>query len=154
MRQRIALIAAMAFTALVAAAGPDGRPDFSGSWRSIAITKGPLVESAVEIQQTESSFSLRKTLGGPSTNVSVYPLGTVAKTKMGRHTVSRSARWEGSRLILEETGPGNAPWRKSTELQIVSLSEDGRTMSILFHGSGDRDSKSDYRVDYERVKLQ
>ena len=135
------------------ATGQNGRPDFTGIWRSVAITRGQNVESTAEIKQTPSSFSIKQSVrNGALAEWSVYPTnGTVTTTKFGWRSVEKSAHWEGNKLILEETGPGNAPWQRSTQRRIITFSKDSKSLSVSFYFVRGRASNFDYRVEYERV---
>ncbi len=70
---------------------------------------------------------------------------------MGRHLIERTGHWEDNQLVLQETGPGNAPWRRSTAQTILSLSGDARRMTIKLHNVGDKRSVHDYVIEFERV---
>jgi hypothetical protein len=111
-------------TFTLSAVGQNRQPDFTGVWRSMSITRGPLAKSITEIKQTDSTAALRSVIPNlPSMDWSIYSIdGKVLKTKMGRHLIESTGRCEGNQLILRETGPGNAPWRRSTERRILSLS--------------------------------
>jgi len=133
--------------------GQSAKPDFTGMWRSTGISRGPVVKSMIEIKQTESTFSIRHILEkGTATDWHIYPTdGKVIKTR-GRNHVENRGHWDANILILESTGPGNAPWRRSTERQVIRLSNDGRIMTIKFHELADKDSVHDYAVEAERVR--
>ena len=130
----------------------NGRPDFTGTWRPTATSRGPVVESRIEIKQTASRFSIRHLLGSTTTGWSIYPTdGTMIKTK-GRNRVETIGHWEKNMLILEVTGPGNAPWRRSTTRQTLWLSESGRVLTIQFHELSDKEADHDYAMEFERVQ--
>jgi len=140
----IFLLALLAF-------GQDTKPDFTGTWQ--VVDKDPShARPKNEIKQAGTTLSIKHLLeGGQTTEWSVYPTdGTVKKTKEGRHTITRTGRWEGRKLILEETGPGNAPWRSSTSREELTLSDDGKILTLSFHAKSG-DSRHDYKVEFERV---
>jgi hypothetical protein len=128
------------------------KPDLSGIWRSIDITRGPVVDSRLEIKQSQSTFAIRYLIeNSRATDWHTYPTdGTVLKTR-GRNHTENTGRWQANTLVLESKGPGNAPWRRSTMRQIISLSENGR-MTISFHELSDKHSVHDYAVVFERIK--
>jgi len=88
----------------------------------------------------------------PPMEWSVFPTdGTRLKTKMGRHVVEKAGHWEASQLILRETGPGNAPWRRSTEERILSRSSAGR-LSVKVHHLSDTRREHDSSIEWEKVR--
>src|ERR1700761_5528977 len=103
----IALIITL-FDLIQSGLGQSARPDFSGAWNSTG--NGPSVKTIVEIKQTETTIAIRHIITGSSATVlALYPTnGTVVKTK-GRNHVENTGYWQGRKLILETTGPGNAP---------------------------------------------
>ncbi len=129
------------------------RPDFTGVWRSVSITLGPLTNSVKEIKQTDFTVALRPVNSNESSiRWLIYSTdGKVMRTKMGRHLIERTGHWEENQLVLQETGPGNAPWRRSTDQRILSLSGDARRMTIKMHNVGDKRSVHDYAIEFERV---
>ena len=141
----------LAFT--LSAQRQNTRPDFTGLWRSVSITLGPLTNSVEEIEQTDFTVALRPVISNePSTGWVIYSTdGKVRRTKMGRHLIERTGHWEENQLVLQETGPGNAPWRRSTDQTILSLSGDARRMTIKMHNAGDKRSVHDYAIEFERV---
>jgi hypothetical protein len=138
----------------LSSAGQNAKPDFTGLWRSVPAMASPVASSIIEIRQTDSTVALRPVIPNrPPNGWSVYSTdGSVLKTKMGRHTVERSGHWDASQLILRETGVGNAPWRRSTEQQTLSLSGRRGRMTIKFHNLSDTKSLHDYAVESERVE--
>ncbi len=139
--------------ALASAFGHNVRPEFAGVWSPIGARSGRLPRSIIEIKQTDFTVALRPEIPNQaSVEWSVYPTdGTVMKVKLGRLRIERTGRWRGNELILRETGPGNAPWRRSTEQRILSLSIEGRRMTIAVHNLSDEKSIHDYAMTLERV---
>ena len=119
----------------------------------LSITLGPLSNSVEEIKQTDFTVALRPVISNePSIRWSIYSTdGKVMRTKMGRHLIEPTGHWEQNQLVLEETGPGNVPWRRSTDQTILSLSGDPRRMTIKMHNVGDKRSVHDYAIELERV---
>ena len=140
---------------LSSALGQNTRTDFTGVWRSMSVTPVPLATSISEIKQTDFIVALRLVIPNqPSMEWSVYSTdGKVMKTKMGRHIIEKTGHWEGNQLIVRETAPGNAPWRRSTEERILSLSSDGRRMTVKVHNLSDKKSLHDYAIESEKAKL-
>jgi hypothetical protein len=130
----------------------DVRPDFSGTWKAISITTGAVPDKSVaEIKQTDSTFAIRTLVeNGIRPGWSVYPTdGTVTKRGHGQRADTKTGHWEGKTLVLESTGPGNAPWRRSTTQELISLTEDGRVLKIRVHLPSD--PSKDYEVSHERL---
>jgi hypothetical protein len=142
----------LTFTLL--ALGQETKPNFMGAWRSISITRGPLTKSITQIKQTASTFAIRVIIPNePPMDWSIYPTdGRMVTTKSGRNRIERTGHWERNKLILEETGPGNAPWRRSTERQVISLSENGGIMTTRFHNVSDRKGLHDYAIEFTRIE--
>jgi hypothetical protein len=132
----------------------NARPDFTGVWRQVSTTRGPLIHSVMEIKQRESTLLLRPVLSEQSwMKWEVYSTdGTVMTTKIGRQVIERNGHWDGNQLVLQVTGPGNAPWRRSTEQRVLSLSQDRSRMIVKIHYLGDKRSVHDYAIESERVK--
>jgi hypothetical protein len=150
---RMIKVSALLLAFTLSAQRQNTRPDFTGVWRSVSITLGPLTNSVEEIKQTDFTVALRPVISNePSIRWSIYSTdGKVMRTKMGRHLIERTGHWEENQLVLEETGPGNAPWRRSTDQTILSLSGDARRMTIKMHNVGDKRSVHDYAIELERV---
>jgi hypothetical protein len=131
--------------------GQNTRPNFTGTWRSIRITLGPVTGVLTQIEQSESTIAFRAIIPNETVSWTVYPTdGKVITTKRSwRKSDEKTGRWESGKLVLEETGPGNVPWRRSTTREVISLSEDGRIMTIAFHIISD--PAHDYAIDYERI---
>jgi hypothetical protein len=138
----LVLLASLAF-------GQDAKPDFTGTWQIISRHPSD-ARPKTEIKQAENTLSIKHLLDrGNSTDWAVYPTdGTVKTTKDGRHTITRTGQWEGRKLILKETGPGNAPWRRSTMHEELTLSDDGRTLTTFFSYN---DRSHDHTITSERV---
>jgi hypothetical protein len=138
----------------LSSAGQNTKPDFTGFWRSVPAMGSPVASSIIEIRQTDSTVALRPVIPNqPPTSWSVYSTdGSVLKTKMGRHIVERTGHWQAGQLILRETSPGNAPWRRSTEQRTLSLSSPGGRMTIKVHNLSDTKSLHDYAIESERVE--
>jgi hypothetical protein len=121
-------------------AAQNPRPDFTGVWRS--------ANSAIEVEQTTSTISLRPVSPNFTAPWSVFPIeGAVLKTKTGRHLIERTGHWTANRLILLETAPGNAPWRRSTEERTLSL--DAGRLTIHVHNLSDKRHQHDHNVELE-----
>jgi len=143
----------LAFT--LANAAQNARPDFTGLWRLVRTTLGPVTHSVIEIKQSESTVALRAVVPGSSLNYwdEVYSTdGRVLTTKVGRQLSERSGHWDGSQLVVQVTGAGNAPWRRSTEQRILSVSKDGSRLRMSIHNLADKRSVRDYATEWERVK--
>ena len=142
----------LAFT--LANPAQNARPDFTGLWRLARTTLGPVIDSVIEIKQSESTVALRAAVPGSSSNYwEVYSTdGRVLTTKVGRQLSERSGHWDGSQLVVQVTGAGNAPWRRSTEQRILSVSKDGSRMRMSIHNLADKRSVRDYATEWERVK--
>jgi hypothetical protein len=135
------------------ALGQNERPNLAGIWKATRISRGPVSESMLEIRQTESTLAMRQLLQSPATTEwSIYPTDGKVFKKKGRNRVENTGRWQKNILVLESTGPGNAPWRRSTMRQTLLTSASGRTMRIEFHELSDKNSVHDYDVEFERVK--
>jgi len=135
----------------LSAFGQETKPDFTGTWQ-IVHNNPSYATVRSEIKQADNTISIKSPLTvGQAMKWSVYPTdGTVKKTKERRHTITRTGRWEGRKLILEETGPGNAPWLSSTSREELTLSDDGKILTLSFHSKGG-DTRHDYKVEFERV---
>lgn len=142
----------LAFT--LANPAQNARPDFTGLWRLVRTTLGPVTHGVIEIKQSESSIALRPGVPGSSLNYwEVYSTdGRVLTTKVGRQLSERTGHWDGSQLVLQVTGAGNAPWRRSTEQRILSVSKDGSRMRMSIHNLADERSVHDYATEWERMK--
>src|SRR5579875_2970688 len=142
----------LAFT--LASRAQNARPDFTGLWRLVSTTLGPVTNAVTEIKQSESTLSLGAVVPGSSSIYwEVYSTdGRVLTTKVGRQLSERSGHWDGSQLVVQVTGPGNAPWRRSTEQRILSLSKDGSRMTMRIHNLGDKRSVHDYAIEWVRMK--
>ena len=81
----------LAFT--LSAQRQNTRPDFTGLWRSVSITLGPITNSVEEIEQTDFTVALRPVISNePSTGWVIYSTdGKVRRTKMGRHLIEEPA---------------------------------------------------------------
>ncbi len=115
--------------------------DLSGVWKSMttrmATRTVPVSGSVMEIRQTNTTISLRPVTPGSKSDERwwiVYPIdGTVLSKKRRGHMATRfSGHWVGDRLVLETSGEGNLPWRRSKTTQILSLSENGKILTISF----------------------
>jgi hypothetical protein len=105
-----------------------------------------------QIEQTESTFAFRSlTPHQPALDWLVYPTnGKVITTKRtGHRSAEKTGHWEGQKLILESSGQGNAPWRRSVTREVISLSADGKTMTMAFHNVGA--PEHDYAIDFKRA---
>lgn len=140
----VLLVTLAVFSALAQSA----RPDFNGVWRSVSTGPGSSATSITEVKQTGSTLALRPLIPKqPPMIWSIYSTdGQVLRTKSGRHVIERTGRWQGNQLVLRETAPGNAPWRRSTEQRILSLSSDGTRMIMTVHNLSDVKSTHDQAV--------
>jgi hypothetical protein len=106
-----------------------------------------------QIEQSESTISFRAIIPNEPVGWTVFPTDgkVITRKRIGRKSNQKTGHWENGKLILEETGEGNAPWRRSTTREVISLSDDGRIMTIAFHIISD--PTHDYAIDYERTNL-
>jgi len=129
------------------------KPNFSGTWKEVAVSKGSLTDSIAELEESSTAVKIRMTnpRAGPTT-WATYPInGKRVIEKVSRMRLERAGHWEQAQLVLEETGPGNAPWRKSTERRTLSLSGDGSIMTIQVHAVSDRNGTRDYSIQFRRI---
>lgn len=131
--------------------GQNTGPNFTGTWRPIRIALGPVTGGLTQIEQSESTFAFRAIIPNEPVVWTVYPTDgkVITRKRTGRKSDEKTGHWESGKLILESTGEGNAPWRRSTTREVISLSENGRIMTITFHIVSD--PAHDYAIDYERV---
>lgn len=133
--------------------GQGTKPNFRGTWKEVSISKGPLIGSVTELVESSTAVKIRVTSPkAGSTTWATYPInGKRVTEKVGRMRLERAGHWEQSQLVLEETGPGNPPWRRSTERRTLSLSEDGSVMTIQVHAVSDRKGTRDYSIECRRI---
>lgn len=138
----------------LSAQAQNARPDFTGVWQCVSITLGPPVKSVTEIKQTDVTIALRPVIAfEPSMEWFIYSTdGKVMRTKTGRHVIERTGHWEGNQLVLQDAGPSDTPWRRSTEQRTLTLSSDGRRMTMKIHNLSDKKSVHDYAIESDRVK--
>jgi hypothetical protein len=143
----------LAFT--LANRAQNARPDFTRLWPLVHTTLGPVTHSVIEVKQSESTIALRAVVPGRSLNYwdEAYSAdGRVLTTKVGRQLSERSGHCDGSQLLVQVTGLGNAPWRRSTEQRILSVSKDDSRMRMSIQNLADKRSVHDYATEWERVK--
>jgi hypothetical protein len=145
--------ALLLLTSTLALLGQATHPIFTGIWSSASRTSGSVAASVTEIKQTGATIALRPVISNqPSQPWSIFSTdGKLLRDKVGRHVIERTGRWSGNRLILEETGPGNAPWRRSTEQRILSLSSDGNRLVIRVNNLRDKERRHDHSIESQRV---
>jgi hypothetical protein len=89
----------------------DTKPNFTGTWRAIRTSLGPVTGVLIQIEQSESAFSFRSIIPDKLLIWIVYPTDgkVITRKRTGRISDETTGHWESGKLILDETGAGNIP---------------------------------------------
>jgi hypothetical protein len=125
------------------ATAQDVKPNFAGVWKPV----GGIRNAETRIEQTDSTFAFAPAIEGAA-HMIVYPTDGRTTKEQGRRKITRTGHWEGRDLILESTGTFR--FRRRTTREVISLSEDGRTMKMSLRHVGSV-SRDDHDIVLERV---
>jgi hypothetical protein len=101
------------------------------------------------IEQTDPTFTIIPILANGAGAKNVYPTnGQEKRLRVGHTLHKRNGHWEGPNLVLESTIRFHG--RSHTTSEVVSLSPDGKTLTMAFHAFREN-HRDDYKVVSERV---
>src|SRR5262245_35773389 len=138
---------------ICAAANAQTRPDVSGTWKMNSakshFANQALTALTIKFVQKDSSLAETLTLGGDdgerSLDLKYTTDGKEGVNQIGDESARTTAAWEKDVLVIEWKGDGRSLRRR------ITLSGDGKTITMTVHHSDPGGSESDDTVVLERL---
>jgi hypothetical protein len=161
MTARILTVAALLTSVALHPAAAQGKTDFSGTWKINTEKSDPMggmgggggggggmANAVTTITQTATQLTI-ETKFGDQTRTATYFLDGKESTNQGRMGETKSkAHWDGASLVIESIGSMNGPNGAMTmsSKEVRTLSEDGKTMTVVTTRSGPNGEVTSKRV--------
>lgn len=147
MSARILTVAAVLTSFALHTAVGQAKPNFSGTWKINTEKSDPMMggggggggmgmmAAPITITQTETELVVERTMGEQVVKSTYYLDGRESTNPGMRGSESKSkARWEGTSLVIETTSVMGE--NTVTSKEVRTLSEDGKTMTVVRTGPG------------------